>query len=392
MPMTFAEKVRLPDRALDRWLRFEPTIDSRWERDLGGDRVKDLRQAILVGLVLYNAFHISDFILLSDMIWQAVVSRIVLGTPLTLLLFWIMPRVSADWREWLIAIGVVNAALMVAPVFALSKAPWALFSFSGYFLFVVFANMLLALRFQQACAATLACFAVGVGSLVARDDQEDWIAIALTSQYATVCLFSLYANYLSERRRTKSYLTELAATLRSEFEEKARQRFQDLSLTDALTDLPNRRLLNSRLRQWSIERTHITVVMIDVDYFKLFNDALGHPAGDDCLRQIAVVLRSVVNEHIVAARFGGEEFTVVMRDVAELDAVRVVKDVLKAIEALGITHPGRRDGTAVVTASAGIASSVPGRDWIGDDIIAEADAALYAAKHGGRNQFSIAVR
>ncbi|KQT50967.1 hypothetical protein ASG43_06890 [Aureimonas sp. Leaf454] len=376
---------------MDRWLRFKPSIEVLWERDLGSDRVADLRRSIIVGLFLFNAFLIRDFFFLSDLILESAMSRVVLSTPVSLFILWILPKVGPVWRERVVAMGMVSAVLAVAPIFTLSRAPWALFSFAGYLWFVIYANMLLALRFRQASLVTALCFLIGVGSLVARGTDELAITLGLTCQYATTCLFSLYANYLNERRRTKSYLTELSATLKSEFDVQARQRYQDLSLTDALTDMPNRRLLNSVLQDWSTERAAVTIAMLDVDHFKLFNDALGHPTGDECLRQIARVLTATHSKHVMAARFGGEEFTIVIRDHAEPDAVRMIDDVLKAVEAMGISHPGRRDATNVVTISAGIASCPAGEDWTGDDLIASADAALYVAKRGGRNRFALAV-
>ncbi|WCK69511.1 diguanylate cyclase [Agrobacterium tumefaciens] len=93
----------------------------------------------------------------------------------------------------------------------------------------------------------------------------------------------------------------------------------------------------------------------------------------------------------MATRFGGEGFTVVMRDVAEPDAICYAKDLLSAIKALGISHTGRRDGLTVVTVSAWVASSITSRRRSGDDLIAAADAAIHKAKDVGRNQLSIAA-
>ncbi|NEU13152.1 GGDEF domain-containing protein [Methylobacterium sp. BTF04] len=129
--------------------------------------------------------------------------------------------------------------------------------------------------------------------------------------------------------------------------------------------------------------------MIDVDHFKLFNDALGHPAGDDCLRAIAAALSGATRgtDHFVA-RFGGEEFTLVARNLDGLGGARLANTLVTAVEALGIPHPSRPDGSGVITISVGIALGAGKRETL----FRAADAALYAAKRRGRNRYMFADR
>ncbi|WP_029004912.1 sensor domain-containing diguanylate cyclase [Azorhizobium doebereinerae] len=165
-------------------------------------------------------------------------------------------------------------------------------------------------------------------------------------------------------------------------------RLAALASTDGLTGLANRRTFDVQLSEdWVRSRDDarpLGVIMIDVDSFKLYNDALGHLAGDDALRAVArIMLAAVAGTPYLVARYGGEEFVVLLPG-ADLEAAReVAEDIRRLVMSLGIVHPGvaiRR-----LTVSAGVASTVPGNGQSPDGLLAAADLALYEAKGKGRN-------
>lgn len=165
---------------------------------------------------------------------------------------------------------------------------------------------------------------------------------------------------------------------------------QALSATDQLTGLANRRQLDETLlREWARarrEQTALTVMMCDVDYFKRFNDALGHQAGDECLRRVAAALtHSLVRPSDLVARFGGEEFALVLAGTDAGGAGRVAERIRAAVESLAIAHPDSPTA-ATVTLSVGVttADPLPGTDP--DALLWRADEALYQAKAEGRNR------
>jgi diguanylate cyclase (GGDEF)-like protein len=124
------------------------------------------------------------------------------------------------------------------------------------------------------------------------------------------------------------------------------------------------------------------LVMIDVDHFKAFNDAYGHPVGDLVLRAVADALaRAFPRRSDVVARYGGEEFAVILSDAGLEDVPVLERRLLSAIRHLAVDADGRRFG---VTASAGIAVAAPSETP--SELLARADRALYAAKHGGRDR------
>ena len=165
-----------------------------------------------------------------------------------------------------------------------------------------------------------------------------------------------------------------------------------LSTTDPLTGANNRRDFDDVLAK-ELERSHRThaplaLVMVDIDHFKQVNDSLGHVAGDECLRLVAAALRRTVGRATdLVARFGGEEFALVLPGTAAEQAVDVAERVRVAIEALVFEHGGQR---WPVTVSLGVVAKVTLPGHTVESFIDEADAALYAAKAAGRNQVALA--
>jgi diguanylate cyclase (GGDEF)-like protein/PAS domain S-box-containing protein len=167
-------------------------------------------------------------------------------------------------------------------------------------------------------------------------------------------------------------------------------KLRDLSELDGLTGLHNRRVFDETLlKEWKRamrESSPLSVVMIDVDYFKKFNDAYGHLEGDACLQRLAHVLKSCVRRAAdLAARYGGEEFAVILPETDQSGALGVANRIREELCALAIPHE-KSEVATVVTASIGCATEVPQGDAIPSKLIERADRALYQAKTNGRNR------
>lgn len=165
-----------------------------------------------------------------------------------------------------------------------------------------------------------------------------------------------------------------------------------LAATDSLTELANHRTFMERL---VVERDRnvrtqgsLALLAIDVDYFKPYNDHLGHPAGDACLRQLGQVLRAACHAGELAARTGGEEFCMLLPDTGLDAALARAEAVRAAIEGCGIAHPTSPMG--VVTVSIGVAALATGTGEPAETLRHRADDALYQAKHDGRNRVACA--
>ncbi|MEM1427012.1 MAG: diguanylate cyclase, partial [Cyanobacteria bacterium P01_H01_bin.130] len=159
---------------------------------------------------------------------------------------------------------------------------------------------------------------------------------------------------------------------------------------DNLTQIPNRRAFDERLRQeWAaMKQQHrpLAVILIDIDFFKCFNDAFGHVEGDRCLRQVAQAIHGVVDQWSgLAARYGGEEFAVILSQTGRDNAIAIIQEIRKKIQQLAIPAPDNiHRHSNVVTVSAGMASQIPTGDHL-QSLIEAADTALYQAKAAGRD-------
>ncbi len=166
-------------------------------------------------------------------------------------------------------------------------------------------------------------------------------------------------------------------------------RLAALARTDGLTGLANRRSFDVQLSaEWvrSGDRSHpLSLIMVDVDHFKLFNDTQGHPAGDEALKSVARMLAAACagTPHL-AARYGGEEFVVLMPDTDLPSATEFAENARRLVAALAIPHPSVP--TRRLTASFGVASEIPEATGSPDNLISAADQALYEAKRLGRNR------
>jgi len=172
--------------------------------------------------------------------------------------------------------------------------------------------------------------------------------------------------------------------------EQANRKLADLSATDGLTGLANRRRFDEVLQsEWQRAKRQglpLAVAMIDVDEFKAYNDHFGHQAGDDVLRRIATILQeNIQRSSDFTARYGGEEFVIILPRMHREEATAPVETIRRAVQAEGLKHTDQ-SLTGVVTISIGITARIPQPGFDAEGLLREADAALYAAKRHGRNR------
>ncbi len=166
-----------------------------------------------------------------------------------------------------------------------------------------------------------------------------------------------------------------------------------LSLVDGLTKIANRRqfdiILDKELRRCARQKVDLSLVMIDIDFFKSYNDHYGHVAGDDCLRLIAAALaRNARRPADLAARYGGEEFAVILPETSLQGAALIAEGIRNEIFELNMSHEDT-GGPRRVTVSAGVACVPPTYGAEPSDVIKKADNALYTAKREGRNRIAV---
>jgi diguanylate cyclase (GGDEF)-like protein len=169
--------------------------------------------------------------------------------------------------------------------------------------------------------------------------------------------------------------------------EEANRKLAQISYLDAVTEVSNRRSFEEELTmEWRRSRrtgSRLSLLMIDIDNFKAYNDSLGHQAGDECLKKVAAVIdEGVRRAGDVVARYGGEDFAVLLPDTDLAGASALADRIRAAVEGRGIAHPATQK---MVTVSIGVATASGRDDGDAAQLVRAADAALYRAKGDGRN-------
>jgi diguanylate cyclase (GGDEF)-like protein/PAS domain S-box-containing protein len=189
-------------------------------------------------------------------------------------------------------------------------------------------------------------------------------------------------------------LVAVVQTFRDLTDEKNAQiKLEQLATRDGLTGLANRRCFDDTLHaEWARamrQKQPLSLLMVDVDNFKAYNDANGHLGGDDCLKRIAGAVSGEMRANDLVARYGGEEFAVILPNQSLKGAAIVAERIRCRVERLQVPNAGAATGH--VTVSIGAATAIASPDTNASQLVAIADAALYRAKHMGRNRISLPI-
>lgn len=233
----------------------------------------------------------------------------------------------------------------------------------------------LGLRFHLALVANLASIVFYLGSAIVWGMPAVELAQFTAMLLMTSMICAAGAYNLEHARRTAWLEGRLLA---------------EIALRDGLTGIHNRRRLDEHLlRAWQQclrEHKPIALLFADIDFFKAYNDRYGHQAGDEALKAVAAVLARFGRRPLdMAARFGGEEFAVVLFDTGPEHAFNTAGEIIRAVRGLGITHTSST-AASVLTISVGVACVVPAESRSCDRLLRLADQALYVAKNDGRNR------
>lgn len=292
-------------------------------------------------------------------------------------------------------IGWVCLAVGLTAVASTADLPWLPSLHGGHYRGLVTTGIGPAIL-----ALTVMAGALVVARLRCRDVLGLWLAVALLAASLDVALTSFggglftlgwYAARVLSLMTGVCVLFALLSALMREAGRvaEANARLEQALQTDVLTALSNRRAFDAALaaewRRAQREQTPLSLLMVDIDCFKGFNDRYGHPAGDSCLRAVAGALASQAYRPAdMAARIGGEEFGILLPVTDENGAMQVAERLRASVAALSIVHPG--SGTGTVTVSVGVATIHPfSPDAEASQLISTADRALYRAKEAGRN-------
>ncbi|MGE7370911.1 GGDEF domain-containing protein [Neorhizobium sp. NPDC001467] len=379
-------------------LRFDGPVEAVFQSDTASERNRQTIVAGLFALVFFNGFLIIDAITRPEILAMSIVVRLGIVTPVCLAALAWLRRTPPQWiRDGVLTCCAVLIALASNYLLYIATSPEAHYSAFSFGLIVIGANIVLHIGFNAAVATSIGCCVVTALFLNASPDLN-WSERNLPVYYmAAMAVITLVANYRLEKNQRHAYLLMLRERLNGEEIRRVNEQLNAYSYTDALTGIANRRrfeqVLQSAWAQACATDETLSLLVIDVDHFKRYNDSFGHPAGDACLRQVARAIESQSHsESDLSARLGGEEFAMLLRQADMAQAETTAADIHQAIGQLAIAH-GRSDGNGHVTVSIGLASAAPARDGsTAGTLIEAADRALYEAKRRGRNRTFIADR
>ncbi len=382
-------------------LAFEPIEEAQFNAACAEARLTHFMRSGGIALMAYLMFLLADQRMIPDVYEQAFAVRVYWYTPFALF----MLVMGLGFRRFVLSLPMpvlevmvtltgVLAAFSLGWLAYLSHSPFAGMYTAGLVPIVVYGNLVQRFRFRYALAFSLAVCLICAACAWSRHGQGLPYAQFDLPLVLLVCLlagYTLIMNYrleLEERRRYQvavrsgQLLKELSAS---------KAQLDDMSRRDPLTGVPNRRHVDEYVqRHWSqaeVRGGSLAVLLMDVDHFKAFNDHYGHPAGDQCLRHVADILQKAVpQQEACVARWGGEEFIVVMPHAQADQALAMAQTLCDAVNASSLRHQ-RSPTASCVTISVGVAVAQAGDAILSvDGLLARADRALYRAKHDGRNR------
>ncbi len=384
------------------WLRFPAPLERQFLADTLADRLRHFLISGLLALVLYNGFLIGDYLMAPDVFDLALRLRLFYMTPAALVLIFLGTRTQWWIVRWVPPLGYeaiimtmgVCVALTLAVILAETKGPYAHFYHVGYSVVILYGNLVTRLRFWFAVMFSLMLMAIHIwGVVLVLETFPPRLVWPIVTLVAAIALFSLVANYTLERDERRRYLLTLRERGVVRELSQTYERLQALAHIDGLTGLYNRRHFQEYLESvWAraqYDKDLVSVLTIDVDHFKRYNDRHGHAVGDEALQEIAGVLQGAVRRpEDLVARVGGQEFIALMPHANVQQATQTAERIREAVQALGIRHENS-SASRFMTVSIGVScvrADFSLRDAV---LLSAADQALQQAKREGRNRVGV---
>ena len=366
---------------------FPPDIERSFEADRGPRRCRVLFQTTLVGAIVYDALLLLLHRIFADV--TPLVLKVFLGINLPLelmVLLGLLLRPPAILRELGVVLLLMMAVISICYIAAHGASPERWVVSQLWLVGFLYVATLQRLRFVYTVLACALMYPCNLYLMMHLPKYTTPVYQASSFVFLVTAGFVLFSAYNSEWQQRLSYLLSLKARLQA-------QELDRLSKFDPLTGLGNRLRLSEALQALRLHPAEpFAVLLLDVDHFKNLNDSSGHAAGDQCLVRVAGIIQGELRGALDRAfRYGGEEFLVLLQTTQLAEAVRVAERIRAALEAAGMRNPGVGSESRV-TVSVGVALGAPDAGLDAEKVVATADAALYAAKHAGRNRVFSAER
>ncbi|MCV0395764.1 MAG: EAL domain-containing protein [Rhizobiaceae bacterium] len=354
-------------------------------------RRKAARPGLYIAVIIYLLFAFADILLVPDVAFYTIAARLVVGvTALVTLETLLRVEAPTQWLDVTCAGAIIFGYVgwLIPTAMSSNQESVAYYMVFGT-IFMMSANLFFTFRFRFSVATSTIILLI-LYTVNYFIPSTTTYKLVFGAFYISCFIFTTYINFKLNRERYNVFLNALEArNQHREATERGRALLR-LSRTDPLTELENRRAIDERLRElwngWRQHGTAFAVLLVDVDFFKRFNDHYGHQEGDRCLTKVADRVRRIAEEHRASiGRYGGEEFIILSPLYSPEHVASLSQEICRAVEGLGIIHDERRDGTQLVTVSVGATYTRSEAGTKLERVIQEADSALYLAKASGRN-------
>lgn len=349
------------------------------------------RAGLWLAVPVYLMFFVTDLLLVPDVAMLTIIARVIVGLGALLVLEVQLRRgVRTNYLDLTCAAALVlGYAGWVIPTLLTTRVESLSYYMVFGAIFMMGANLFFSFRFALSVIASSLVLAIFLASLAVFSPGPSY-DLAFVTFYLSCFTFTSYVNWKLNRERFNVFLNAHEADLQHQEASERGKALLRLSNTDPLTGLENRRAVDQQLRdfweKWQTQGIEFATFLIDVDFFKKYNDFYGHQEGDKCLIAVATALDDAVAPiGATIGRYGGEEFIVIAALRNDVEAADLAEKLRRTVEDLEIAHGQRLDGVPVVTVSVGAAVTRPESGSKLEKIINEADRALYSAKAKGRN-------
>lgn len=376
-----------------RWLglRFDPALERDYETATIRGRSRTVRFAMAVGMLLLTIGLLKDINSFASLAEPSVFVRLLIVAPLHLFASVVASRRFPVWLQGASVILAVLSVVTLVPLLGIARDPA---NAEGYLVgagaMAAIVNLTVPLRFKHACVYVCLTIAILNAATVIGPESENLNKAAGITAFLSVSLVLSLAFVLRlEVSSRRGFLLGLRDKIQTQRLIELNERFHSLSNTDQLTGLANRRSFDSAFEQlWSASLSSgdiLGLLMVDIDYFKDFNDRYGHVDGDACLQMVSTALSNVVqSQQGFIARYGGEEFVALFSGLPADACAEIGEELRSRIERQKVSIANGVDHVSV-TVSIGITNVIPHAGLTPRQLLVAADEALYKAKASGRN-------
>ncbi|KAF1070260.1 MAG: Phytochrome-like protein cph2 [Pseudomonas citronellolis] len=348
-----------------------------------------------IAMAAYDFYVIADALLIPDMAVQSLLLRSGLSVVGLVNIYLVFRHSRSVWlMDMLMPLHDIISTLAWFELLKRSTSPDVPTFLYASVIFVVLANLGVRYSFRGIVACSVAISAIILYNVWVIHGGDLKPLLVFTLVYMPVALFSLFISWTNISGVRRAFLADQEERRQRVELDSLNQRLQALASTDALTGVGNRRAFDRSLEEnWAQMRVNgrpFALALVDIDYFKHYNDHYGHPAGDRCLFRVAECLEGTLRTGQARIfRYGGEEFVILLQVSSSPELEHIAERLRECVAALQIEHLHRPDELRSLTISLGALLADPYASNGPPDLLARCDRLLYQAKQQGRNQLCL---